>query len=87
MVRPRAEVATARTDDLPDALERLEPDLVICSRPDAGYGAAWIELSMEPGEPSRVRVGEHRSEIVNPPLDFILSVVDEVGRMSGATGG
>lgn len=78
MVRPRADVTTVRTDELPDALARLEPDLVICSRPDTGHGAAWIELSMEPDAPSRVRVGERRSEIANPPLDYIISVVDEV---------
>jgi hypothetical protein len=78
IMRPRAEVSTVRPEAPPDALARLEPDLVICSRPDEGYGAAWIELSMEPGAPSRVRAGDRRSEIVNPPLDFILSVADAV---------
>lgn len=87
MVRPRAEVSKARPDDLPDALARLEPDMVICSRPDTGYGEVWIELSMEPGAPSRVRVGEQRSEVVNPTLDYILSVVDEAEGTSGAVSG
>lgn len=87
MMRPRAEVSMARPDDLPNSLARFQPDLVICSRPDTGSGAAWIELSMEPGVLSRVRVGEHRSEIVNPSLDYILSVVEEVEGASGTADG
>lgn len=84
MVRPRTRVSTASVEDLPDALERLEPNLTISSRPDTGAGTAWIELSTEPSAPSRVRVGERRLEVVNPTLDGILSIVDEVEGLADA---
>jgi hypothetical protein len=87
MVRPRAAVSSARADDLPEAVARLHPDLTISSRPDPGGVTAWVELSMEPERPSRVRVGERRSETTNPDLDLLLSIVDEVEGLAEAGNG
>ena len=38
---------------------------------------AWVELSLDPERPSRVRLGEQRWETLNPSLEELLSVVDE----------
>lgn len=86
-LRPHAGVWTAYPERVPDSPSRAWPDLVICNRPDPGEGLAWLELSMEPGLPSNLRIGEHRSVVTNPSLEEILSVVDEVERRIDATTG
>ncbi|HET7480611.1 MAG TPA: hypothetical protein VFJ72_13980 [Rubrobacteraceae bacterium] len=87
MLRPHAEVSTDRPEDETSASARLRPDLAIRNRADPGEGLAWLELSMEPGLPSRVRIGEQSSTVVNPSLEEILYIVDEVERLTRATTG
>jgi hypothetical protein len=64
------------------AVERFEPQLVICSSPIPTNPVepqliASIELSPEPDQPSRFRLEERHWESTNPTLGEILSVVDE----------
>jgi hypothetical protein len=78
---PRAEMETAGLDALGEALERFDPQLVICSRPntvDPGGRPAWVELPLHPTRPARVCVGGRYSESTKPTLEALLRVVDEV---------
>lgn len=84
--RPEAEVAVVDSEDLEEEAERFDPQLVICSPPIPEHPVvdrllARIELSPEPNQPSRFRVGERRWEITNPTLGEILPVVDETKRL------
>src|SRR5215203_2108275 len=83
--RPDIEVAVVDGEDLEEEAERFDPQLVICSLPTSENQVddwlALIELSPEPNQPSRFRVGERRWEITNPTLGEILPVVDETKRL------
>ena len=83
--RPEVEVAVVNGEDLEEEAERFDPQLVICS-PPASVGPvdnrlARIELSPEPDQPSRFRVGERQWETTNPTLGEIFPVVDETKRL------
>jgi hypothetical protein len=81
VLRPRAEVETTTLDALGDEIERSDPDLVICSRPntvDPNGRIAWVELSVDPTRPTRICVGGRYSESTNPTLEVLLAVIDEV---------
>ena len=85
-VRPRLEVVVSRFGELERELERLEPHVVICGRfcpaePD-GDTLAWVALSLDPNQPTKVRVGENRWAIHNPSLEDLLSVIDEAERLA-----
>jgi hypothetical protein len=66
---------------LEEVMHRCEPHLLICSPPvlhsPISTRVAWVELSLDPERPSRVRLGEQRWETLNPSLEELLSVVDE----------
>jgi F420-dependent methylenetetrahydromethanopterin dehydrogenase len=81
VLRPHAEVQTTTLETLGEEVERYDPDLVICSRPntvDPGGRIAWVEVSIDPTQPSKVCVGGRRSESNNPTLEVLLAVMDEV---------
>jgi hypothetical protein len=81
VLRPRSEVETATMEALVEAVERFDPELVICSRPntvDPGGRVAWVELSVDPTRPSKICVGGRYSESTNPTLEVLLAVIDEV---------
>jgi hypothetical protein len=83
--RPDVEVALLDDGDLESEAERFDPQLVICS-PPASDGSvddrlARIELSPEPDQPSRFRVGARYWETTNPTLGEILPVADETKRL------
>jgi hypothetical protein len=81
VLRPHTEVETATLEALAEAVERFDPELVICSRPntvDPGGRMAWVELSFDPTRPSKICVGGRYSESTNPTLEVLLAVIDEV---------
>lgn len=85
-LRPGVRVETSCTDDLPGRLDRLRPQVVICSLPegpDTADRASWVELPPEPGRTVRVRLGDRRFELTNPSLWKMLEIVDEAGRLLG----
>jgi hypothetical protein len=85
ILRPRAEVQTATPDALGEEVERFDPELVICSRPntvDPGGRIAWVELSLESTRPSKICVGGRHSEPTNPTLETLLEVIDEVEKLT-----
>jgi hypothetical protein len=51
---------------------------------DPGGRAAWYRLSPEPDEPSEGYLGGRRSRRFNPPLEELLSFIEEQGRLSAA---
>lgn len=83
--RPDVEVAVCDGRDLEEEAERFDPQLVICSPPTPENPLddrlARIELSPEPDQPSRFRVGDRQWETTNPTLGEILPVVDETKRL------
>ena len=83
--RPEVEVAVVDGEDLEEEAERFDPQLVICSPPASENPVherlARIELSPDPDQPSRFRVGERQWETTNPTLGEILPVVDETKRL------
>ena len=83
--RPDVEVAVCDGEDLEEEAERFDPQLVICSptgpEKPVDDRLARIELSPDPDQPSRFRVGDRRWETTNPTLGEILPVVDETKRL------
>ena len=83
--RPDVEVALVDGEDLEEEAERFDPQLVITSPPApenlVDKRLARIELSPEPDQPSRFRVGDRQWETTNPTLGEILPVVDETKRL------
>jgi hypothetical protein len=83
--RPNVEVAVVDGVDLESETERFDPQLVLCSPPipenPVDDRLARIELSPDPHQPSRFRVGDRHWESTNPTLGEILPVVDETKRL------
>jgi hypothetical protein len=78
--RPDLEAKAVLREALEEELHYSEPYLVICSPPvpdnPVASRAAWIELSIDPQQPSRIRFGEQRWQTLNPSLEELLSVVE-----------
>jgi hypothetical protein len=86
-LRPDAEVAACRLAEIGEQVESFDPHLVVSSRPntvDPGGRAAWYRLSPEPDEPSEACLGGRRWRRPNPPLEALLSFIDEVEALVGS---
>ena len=80
-LRPEADVAACSLAEMGEQVESFDPHLVVSSRPntvDPGGRAAWYRLSPEPDEPSEACLGGRRWRRLNPPLEDLLSFIDEV---------
>jgi len=67
--------------EIDEQLESLGPNLVVSSGPntvDPGGRTAWYRLSPGPDEPSEACLGGRRSRRHNPPLEVLLSFIDDV---------
>ena len=83
--RPRVEVAVAELVRLGDEVARLDPHLVVCSRPNTvepNGRPAWFELPPVPDRSAEICVDGERSETPNPALGELLRVVDETERLA-----
>jgi hypothetical protein len=81
IVRPNAEVMTVEPADIHETVKRFRPDIVIGSplaRADVKGVPAWVDLSLDPAKPSRVNLNGCYSETINPTLDKLLVIMDEV---------
>ena len=81
-LRPGTEVAAIGLERLEGELARLDPEVVVCSRPGGGTmetedRLAWVELSLDPTRPTKISVGGRQSESTNPTLEELLAVMDE----------
>jgi hypothetical protein len=84
--RSYIQVALTNTASLEAEVERIHPQLVICSSPIPPNPVdpqliGSIELSPESDQPSRFRVGERHWQSINPTIGETLSVVDETNLM------
>ena len=80
-LRPDAEVVLCSLAEIGDQVESFDPHLVVSSSPntvDPGGRTAWYRLSPEPDEPSEACLGGRRWQTLNPPLEELLSLIDEV---------
>ena len=80
-LRPDADVVACSLAEIGEQVESFEPHLVVSSRPntvDPGGRAAWYRLFPEPNEPSEACLGGRRSHRTNPPLEDLLSFIDDV---------
>jgi hypothetical protein len=80
-LHPEVEVAACTLAEIGEQLESFDPHLVVSSGPntvDPGGRAAWYRLSPEPDEPSEACLGGRRWQRLNPPLEELLSFIDEV---------
>jgi hypothetical protein len=79
MLRPHLEVAIAEQDELGAKVARLDPELVLCSRPnitDRNEKPAWVEFSPYEGPGATVYVGGGYSKLEQVELADLLAVVD-----------
>jgi hypothetical protein len=86
-LRPEADVAAYSLAEIGEQLESFDPHLVVSSDSntvDPGGRAAWYRLYPEPGEPSEACLGGRRSHRANPPLEDLLSFIDEVEALVGS---
>jgi hypothetical protein len=80
ILRPDAEVGSTTLEALEEELERFDPQVVICSghkEVEPANRPAWIELSLDPTQPTKIRVGGRYLERVNPTVEALLEVIDE----------
>ena len=81
ILRPDVEVKTVELDELGEMVGRFEPDIVIGSGFDEEYVRGvpgWVGLSLDPARSTTVNVGGKCTEIVNPTLDKLLLIIEEV---------
>jgi hypothetical protein len=79
-LRPEADVASCRLAEMGEQVESFDAHLVVSSGKntvDPGGRAPWYRLSPEPDEPSEACLSGRRSHRPNPPLDELLSFIDE----------
>lgn len=72
---------TAELSELRKMVERFEPDVVIGSGFDEGDVQSvpgWIKLSLDLANTTTIRVRGNYSKSVNPTLDSILAIIEEV---------
>jgi hypothetical protein len=80
-LRPGTEVAAIALERLEGELARLDPEVVVCSRPGGTMEMegrfAWVELSLDPRRSTKISRGGRQSESTNPTLEELLAVMDE----------
>jgi hypothetical protein len=82
-LRPDIEVFEAEKKDLDREVERLGPDLVVCSRLTArveDHAPSWVELYPNHGARSVVSVLGERSTLEEMQLSDLLSIIDRAER-------
>lgn len=82
-LRPDIEVFESEKEDLDREVERLDPDLVVCSRLTARVedrAASWVELYPDHEPHSVVSVLGERSTVEEIQLSDLLSIIDRTER-------
>ncbi|HET7271337.1 MAG TPA: hypothetical protein VFI90_09655 [Rubrobacter sp.] len=85
ILRPEVEVVTAQPEKISWVAKRFGPDIVIgnpCKDTDLEGVPAWIELSLDPAQLTKVNVDGEYSEIANPTLDKLLAIIEEVAQLT-----
>ena len=80
-LHPEVEVAACSLAEIGEQMESFDPHLVVSSGKntvDPGGRAAWYRISPEPDEPSEACLGGQRWQRLDPPLEELLSFIDDV---------
>lgn len=88
ILRPEVELVTAELKKLGTVANRFSPDIVIGSRfkdTELEGIPAWIKLSLDPAQVTKIYMEGKYSEMVNPTLDKLLVVIDEVAQVIGTS--
>jgi len=83
ILRPDGEVMAVEPEKMRGVAKRFGPDIVISSRfydEDLGDVRAWIKLALDPTQSTEVRVDGQHSEMINPTLDKLLVIIEEVAQ-------
>lgn len=81
-----AEVFVVEPEDLEREVDKLAPDLVVCSRLSGAVEArvaAWLELYPEHGSKSRIGIGGERTTVEGIELSGLLWIVERARRLAG----
>ena len=84
-LRPTVEVETVEPSALDESIERLSPDMVICSKATEmlkGRVKVWVELYPENGALSIANIGGRRMEYTEIQLPDLLSIVDKAEELA-----
>lgn len=84
-LRPHLEVWVSEPDSLGAAIVRLDPIMVICSRPNTvspNGRPAWFELKPEPEGFGLLCLDGEYSQTPNPALEELLRAVDEAEELA-----
>jgi hypothetical protein len=74
-------VETVRPEALAEEVDRFHPRVVISSRSriaSLNRVLVWVELSLDPTRPTKIHVGGRCTEIINPTLERLLTIIDEL---------
>ena len=80
ILRPHAEVKSVSLEAFEEDLERFDPQIVICSSHkdlESNGSRTWIELSLDPTQPTKISAGGRYLERTNPSLRELLEIIDE----------
>ena len=79
VLRPGVEVEGTTLEAPKEELERFDPQVVICGGHEdmeAGSRPAWIELSLDPTQPTKISIGSRYLERTNFGVEELLEVID-----------
>lgn len=81
ILRPHDDVKDAPLGSLEEELERFDPQVVICSGhselEQRDRRAAWVELSLDPTQLTKISVGGRHFERTNPTVGELLEIIGE----------
>ena len=82
--RPHIEVVAAGLGGLGEEVARFDPPPgnLQPNTVDPGGRPAWVELPPDPERLVEICLDGERSEVINPALDELLSLVDETKRLA-----
>ena len=86
---PQSEVLAIDLEALEEEIDRFKPHLVVAEPPvpeNPGFKVpAWIELSIDPSQPSRFRVGQRQWESLNPGIEELMAVVANTKKLMSSS--
>ena len=83
ILRPDVEVVAVEPEKMSDVAKRSDPEIVIGGSfkdEDLDNLRVWIELALDPSQSTKVLVDGQYSEMINPTLDKLLAIIEEVAQ-------
>lgn len=77
-------MVTAAFEALGEQMDRFEPQVVVCSRPNSvrpGSATTWIEMSLDPHQPTKVCTNGQYSELKSPTLESLVGIMVTTERL------